>query len=196
MVDVNDISCCNGTHPLIDCYEVIAAIYTAEHRVAQPWAYEPIDLVGINQSGSVGPGRKQKQAATVDSQPRMNVACTMRIGGTTAPISFAPMPPRTSPSKGPDMLPLDDALHSLAPLWLTVDSPFGASSDVLQGLHCQADVAYVATDDANRCAIHARHLAVEVHDNIASFLRGPTGGAGCARPLLGIDLHCGQLAHQ
>lgn len=120
-------------------------------------------------------------------------ALLFQLCRSTAPVTFAPMPAASTLSKGANSLPVEDALQSLAPWWLSVDFPLGSSSNILRSVHSRADVAFIATDGRNRAAASAQHPDMEVHANVASFLRKHSAPGSAGRSLLGTDMHCGCL---
>ena len=81
-------------------------------------------------------------------------------------------------------------MQSLAPWWLTVDSPFGVTADVLRAVHSRADVAYVASDECNRDMILAHTSEANVSPDIPTFIKAHDASPQMSRPLIGVDMHC------
>lgn len=191
MVDVNALSRYNGTHPLILLYERIAASYAALHKASHPWAFEPVNLCDINHSGSVSARRKRQRSAPTQLVSPVTEVPVLRLGLSIAPVHFTPMPVLALVSTGADTLPLNNALHSLKPWWLTVDSLLSVTLDALWLVHCQAETVYVATDKCNCNAIRLQQPQADGLGSVASF-----AGSNLHRPLFGADFHYGRRSHQ
>lgn len=192
MVDVNNLSRFDGMHPLVARYEKIAAGYAAVHLASHPWAYETVDVNDINQSGSIGPGRQRKRRRAVGTgvHPVTSGSQALVLCRRMAPILFAPMPKGAAPSTGAESLPLDDALHSAVPWWLSVDCPVASTRDLLQSLHCRADMTFVVTGGDRSVVESLLCPQDEVHPDMAAFVCANSSSDGRRRPILGADLHC------